>query len=250
MLCVNPILIWFFLTSLISFSNVAVADIEFDGVTRFVFNAEDKQKSITVVNAGSETVLAQITLDQGNGEENLHGLPMALSKPLLKLVAGGRQSVEILYQGTGLPQDRESYFLLSVTDIPQVPEQTNLLQVALRHRLKLFFRPSLSMRVEDAFTKLYWTQSSRSEYAELNAHNDSPYYLTLTDIGLYGRQGQACGDKVEHLMVAPFSTQAISAPNCVEPVSKVTGMLVTDEGREILKSMHVAKPQSIQSIKL
>jgi len=241
MVCVSLRWIGSFFISLISFSDIAIADIEFDGVTRFVFNSRDKQKSVTVVNTGNETVLAQITLDPGSGEQNPHGLPMALSKPLLRIMAGDRQSVEILYQGTGLPQDRESYFLLSVTDIPQVPEQTNLLQVALRHRLKLFFRPSLSMRVEDAFTKLYWTQSSRSGYAELNAHNDSPYYLTLTDIGFYGRQGQVCGDKVEHLMVAPFSTQAISAPNCVEPVSKVTGMFITDEGREFLKIMQVSK---------
>ncbi|WP_082629539.1 fimbrial biogenesis chaperone [Pseudomonas paralactis] len=244
-MCINT-MIWAFFISLISLSGVAIADIEFDGVTRFVLNAKDKQKSITVVNTGNETVLAQITLDQGNGEQNLHDLSMALSRHLLKLVAGDRQSVEIFYQGTGLPQDRESYFLLSVTDIPQIPEQANLLQVALRHRLKFLFRPLLSMRVEDAFTKLYWTQLSRSENAGLKAHNDSPYYLTLTDISLYGQQGQICGGKVAHFMVAPFSTLDVNVITCVEPVSKITGVLVTDDGSEILKTMYVTKPQSSQ----
>lgn len=94
-MCINAMIVAFF-TSLISLSGVAIADIEFDGVTRFVLNAKDKQKSITVVNTGNETVLAQITLDQGNGEQNLHDLSMALSRHF-------RGTYLSLWRATGSP---------------------------------------------------------------------------------------------------------------------------------------------------
>ena len=48
-------------------------------------------------------------------------LPFAVSRPLLRLGAGQRAKVEVLYQGQGLPTDRETYLLLSVLDVPHAP---------------------------------------------------------------------------------------------------------------------------------
>ncbi len=66
-----------------------------------------------------------------------------MSRPLLRLGAGQRAKVEVLYQGQGLPTDRETYLLLSVLDVPHATGKGDALQIALRHRFKLFYRPSL-----------------------------------------------------------------------------------------------------------
>lgn len=89
----------------------AHADLSFDGHNRFVMKG--KRLPITLVNEGKEPALAEISLDWGTDGKG-QALPFAVSRPLLRLGAGQRAKVEVLYQGQGLPTDRETYLLLSV----------------------------------------------------------------------------------------------------------------------------------------
>ena len=93
----------------------AHADLSFDGQNRFVMKG--KRLPITLVNEGKEPALAEISLDWGTDGKG-QALPFAVSRPLLRLGAGQRAKVEVLYQGQGLPTDRETYLLLSVLDVP------------------------------------------------------------------------------------------------------------------------------------
>ncbi|WP_163752625.1 fimbria/pilus periplasmic chaperone, partial [Proteus mirabilis] len=93
----------------------------------------------SLVNEGKEPALAEISLDWGTDGTG-QALPFAVSRPLLRLGAGQRAKVEVLYQGQGLPTDRETYLLLSVLDVPHAPSTPETLQIALRHRFKLFYR--------------------------------------------------------------------------------------------------------------
>ncbi|MCO2236778.1 molecular chaperone, partial [Pseudomonas aeruginosa] len=147
----------------------AHADLSFDGHNRFVMNG--KRLPITLVNEGNEPALAEISLDWGaDGKEQ--ALPFAVSRPLLRLGAGQRAKVEVLYQGQGLPTDRETYLLLSVLDVPHAPSKGDALQIALRHRFKLFYRPSLKATVEQAMAGLTW---SYDPDGRPRARNPSPY---------------------------------------------------------------------------
>lgn len=147
----------------------AHADLSFDGQNRFVMKG--KRLPITLVNEGKEPALAEISLDWGTDGKG-QALPFAVSRPLLRLGAGQRAKVEVLYQGQGLPTERETYLLLSVLDVPHATGKGDALQIALRHRFKLFYRPSLKATVEQAMAGLTWSYDPEGSP---RTRNPSPY---------------------------------------------------------------------------
>ncbi|MCY1411664.1 hypothetical protein D9M71_270540 [compost metagenome] len=214
------------LSALLSYS--VCADISFDGYTRFIFESSHKQLTFNIVNEVDEAALVQVILDWGEKRRSAH-VPMALSRPLLMIPAKGKASVDIFYEGTGLPDDQESFFLLSVLEVPKEPTEGNSAQITLRHNLKLFYRPHFSESREEAVEKLRWTGTNRNP-GQWQANNNSPYYLTLTEVELLGEQGQHCGTPVNHLMVAPFSTFNLAIPDCTEPPSQLSYQVISDGG--------------------
>ncbi len=58
---------------------------------------------------------------------------------------GKGQSWRLVFNGSRLPQDRESLFWFNLLDIPPEPKNgktDNYLQLAIRSRIKLFYRPA------------------------------------------------------------------------------------------------------------
>ena len=77
----------------------AHADLSFDGQNRFVMKG--KRLPITLVNEGKEPAWRK---SPGLGYRRQgQALPFAVSRPLLRLGAGQRAKVEVLYQGQGRP---------------------------------------------------------------------------------------------------------------------------------------------------
>ncbi|CAI8940543.1 fimbrial biogenesis chaperone [Pseudomonas donghuensis] len=208
------------------FSTTARADITFDGFTRFIFEGKQKQLPVIIVNQGNQPALVQVKLDwgdkQGTGE-----LPMAVSKPLLLIPANSKASTDILYQGVGLPDDRESFLLLKVLQIPKKTVDSNAMAIALQHNLKLFYRPPLPGSVSAGVEQLHWSPAAAGRY---RARNDSPYYLTLTEVALLDQSGVACGQAIDHLMIAPFSSYSLNVKGCDRPVSQVAYAFISDAG--------------------
>ncbi|MDA3276079.1 molecular chaperone [Pseudomonas aeruginosa] len=204
----------------------AFADISFDGKNRFVMSGQ--RLSVTLVNEEGQAALARIALEWGDGASERE-LPMVVSKPLLRISPNARTTVEILYQGQGLPLDRESYFLLSVLDVPTKPQVENVMQVALQHHFKLFYRPALKSTHEQAMSALSWELDSAGE--RLQAVNAAPYYLTLSDIQAYGEGGQDCGKPLDHVMLPPYSATPVRLPDC-SVISKLNYAVVSDAGNQ------------------
>lgn len=204
----------------------ARADITFDGFTRFIFEGSQKQLPVIIVNQSDEPALVQVKLDWGD-KHHTSPLPMAVTKPLLLIPANGRASTGVLYQGLGLPSDRESFLMLKVLQVPKKADDSNAVALALQHNLKLFYRPELPGSIEDAVNQLQWSNSSDGGY---EARNDSPYYLTLTEVGLRDRSGAACGQVIDHLMIAPFSTYSLPANGCDKPAGQVAYAYISDAG--------------------
>ncbi len=219
------------------FSSPVMSDINFDGETRFIYDSKQKQKKITVVNTGVSAVLVQVTIEPGTADQSGGSLFMALSKSVMRVEPNERESFDVVYQGVGLPGDKESYFLLSFLEIPQQPTDGQILQIALRHRLKLFFRPAIPVDIDTAVSRFYWLRGKSSAY--LKVHNDTPYYRTLTDIQLLGAQDEVCGSRVEHLMIAPLAAQTVHSSNCRGAVKKVRYTIITDDGGMIEKTTTV-----------
>ena len=148
--------------------------------TRVVYPAQDKEAVLSVLNNNASTVLLQSWLE---AEESVtQELPFVVVPPLVQLPSGGRQTVRIIHSGAEMPADRESLFWLNVQEIPQASEQESVLQVAIRQRIKVFYRPGrLNEGAEQAPAQLRW---SLPRGGVLNVVNTGPYHVTLVDLQL------------------------------------------------------------------
>lgn len=162
----------------------------------------------------------------GGGDPQVkQDLPMALSKPLLLIPANSKASVDVFYEGLGLPTDRESFFLLKALSVPKQSLEENSVPIAIQHNLKLFHRPKLPSPTRKVAENLRWSPSGRAAYL---AHNDSPYYLTLTQVSLIDASGAVCGKMLDHFMIAPFSTYKLAETTCSKPVREVSYSFISD----------------------
>lgn len=211
--------------ALAALAPAARAELYFDGKNRFVM--EGVRMRLPITNQAVHPALLEISLDWGD-EASQAPLPLALSRPLLKLLAGQQAHVDVFYQGEGLPTDRESYLLLRILDVPQAPHADNTMQLALRHHFKLFYRPPLPTTREQAWASLSWERSGDGDTPVLLARNPSPYYLTLGHLEILDASGQPCGDPREHLMIAPYSSQPLPAPGC--HAAQLRYQLISDAG--------------------
>ncbi|MBU4636608.1 molecular chaperone [Pseudomonas chlororaphis] len=207
-------------------SGTARADLSFDGQNRFIMSGQ--RMIVTLVNEGKTAALAEVSLNWGEPESGQsQPLPLAVSKPLLRIPGGQKANVEVFYQGKGLPTDRESYLLLSVLDVPPATKTPHSMTVALRHRFKLLYRPPLKSTLDEAMAGLSW-EMQKEAAGRLIADNPSPHYLTLSEIEAIGPNDQPCGQPIEHLMLPPFSTQPVDLPTC-QP-TRLRYQIVSDAG--------------------
>ena len=123
----------------------AAAGVVVDG-TRVVYPAAKREVTINIHNPGEKPSLVQAWLDAGDshakpGESKV---PFVLTPPLFRLDPTKVQSLRLVYTQDPLPQDRESLFWLNVLDIPPRAaansEQPNQLELAFKHRMKVFFQ--------------------------------------------------------------------------------------------------------------
>ncbi|MHC8300823.1 fimbrial biogenesis chaperone [Pseudomonas sp. ZS1P83] len=180
----------------------ATASISLSG-TRVVFDGAHKEANITVRN-GKQEVLVQSWID--SGEDTAQTAPFAVTPPLAKVLPSEQQLLRILYEGKGMPTDKESVVWLNVQEIPQSSTTANTLQLAVRQRIKIFFRPAhLPGDPLKAPSQLLWTLSQGAAGGVLTVKNPSLFYVSMGDITLEtGGQKELAADST---MIAPGETK-------------------------------------------
>ncbi|MFC6298141.1 fimbria/pilus periplasmic chaperone [Pseudomonas sp. CCM 7893] len=171
--------------------------------TRVVFDGAHKEANITVRN-GKQEVLVQSWID--SGEDSAQTAPFAVTPPLAKVQPSEQQLLRILYEGKGMPADKESVVWLSVQEIPQTIDAANTLQLAVRQRIKIFFRPAhLPGDPLKAPSQLLWTLSPDNVGGELSVKNPTLFHVSMGDVTLQaGGQKEVAADST---MIAPSETK-------------------------------------------
>lgn len=195
--------------------------------TRFVYPANDREISVELSNRASSPALAQVWIDDGDDQASPEDInaPFIITPPVSRIEAGQGQTIRIQSVATGLPTDRESIFFLNVLDIPPSPERAddrqNYIQLAIRSRMKIFYRPpSLGSR-EQANSRV----SFSGQGTQLTIKNDSPFYLTLRD---FKQGGQSLTTSIH--MVAPFSDKQVSVDRSLQSGATISFGSITDFG--------------------
>lgn len=205
--------------------------------TRVIYPAEKKSVVVQVTNDGNNPALIQSWIDDGNinATPDQIKVPFLITPPIARIEAKQGQSLRLSYTGGALPTDRESVFYLNILDVPPKHESTkqdeSYLQIAIRQRLKLLFRPAdLKMKVTDSYQAVTWKLSSQQGKTILTAQNPSPYYVTYRSVQLV--QNGRTFDVAEPKMVAPFSSNqfVIPAKISASTASQVKWDIVNDYG--------------------
>ncbi|MBW7983757.1 fimbrial biogenesis chaperone [Enterobacillus tribolii] len=196
--------IFFALTMLFSCSGIAGIQVD---ATRVIYNSTEKSSSLSIHNDGTDAYMVQTWLDTGDKSQMPKGLPVVVVPPILKLDGGKNAILRFIYSGNGLPRDRESIFWINVQEIPPAPKKENVLQIAVRTRIKLFYRPSeMKTTLDEQAKALTWQRQGN----DLVAANNGPMFVTLGTV--YFRNSQGKRLNVTSDMVAPGERIRVAIP--------------------------------------
>ncbi|WP_242891672.1 fimbrial biogenesis chaperone [Stenotrophomonas maltophilia] len=197
-------------------SKPALAQVAVDG-TRVVFSGASPEVTVSVRNSSEAPVLVQAWI----GEEDPKQLPEAskapfvVGPPLLRLDAGKDQKLRVRLIRDRAPDDeREHLYWLNLLAAPPqaaAPSEENLLQVAVRSRFKVLYRPSaLAAKLPTDFSeRMTFSVRRNGSGVELVIGNPTAYHLNLGRLAVV-RDGRVFA--LENPYVAPFSEKALALP--------------------------------------
>ncbi|CAK9889228.1 molecular chaperone [Pseudomonas fluorescens] len=222
------ILLWF------AISTTAEAMIKIEG-TRLIYSGQHREANIRVTNLSPKTVALQAWISAG--EENKSDVPFALTQPLIKLSQQQTEILRILYIGKGLPNDRESLFWLNVMEIPLKADRQNSIQMAVRQKLKLFFRPpGLQGTSSACVAGLSWKLKNDDS---IEVTNTCAFHVSLVDVKIEGRDRST--PLSDYIFLKPEETQHFkSTKPFISSDTKILFVEINDIG---LRAEHKANIQ-------
>lgn len=206
-----------FLAMCLCISAAAHANVVIAG-TRVVFPAKDGEVTLRLTNDNTKPALVEAWIDRGDVHSTPDKVdtPFLITPPLFRMEAHKDQSLRIIYMHGQLPADRESLFWLNVLEVPPKPSgpqstDMNFLQLAIRSRLKLFYRPD-DLQGDSTKAPALLTFKAAVDgkgVTTLVVHNPTPYYLTFADLGVVVA---GTSYAVDTGMVAPMSDLRLAVP--------------------------------------
>jgi chaperone protein EcpD len=148
--------------------------------TRVVFESDKRSVSLVVANPSDKPYAVQTWVNT-SADDTTTAVPFMVSPPLFRVNPGKEQQVQINGLPNTLPTDRESLFYFNAQEIPQVEsDQSNVLNIAIRTRIKLFYRPSQlkdnpNVRLKD----LQWSLQRIDGKSSLVVNNPTPFHYTF-----------------------------------------------------------------------
>ena len=154
--------------------------------TRVIYPAQNREVNVRLNNVESRPVLVQAWLDDGDAAAapNEIKVPFTLLPAVFRVEPHRGQALRIMFAGGDMPQDRESVYWLNVLEIPPKPKDVdgrNMIQLAFRTRIKMFYRPASLLDDPTAGrTQLKWHVDSDDKGERvIRLDNPSPYYISI-----------------------------------------------------------------------
>lgn len=189
--------------------------------TRVIYPAAEMEVTVKLNNDGTVPALVQSWIDDGDSSTDAQkkSMPFTLMPPVFRLDPAKGQTLRMMYTQEPLPQDRESVYYLNVLEIPprpQVDDGRNVLQMAFRSRIKIFFRPKgLEGDANDAPARVTWSVVQGAEYkgVALEANNPTPFHVnvTKTSIEVGGKIYESAPGMVEPFAKRIFALEGLTA---------------------------------------
>ncbi|ORJ47303.1 hypothetical protein B2M27_26730 [Kluyvera intermedia] len=172
---------WIFLVLLLA--NYAHAGIQL-AATRVIYPAGKREVTLAVTSKDPTPRLIQTWIE--NDSADTAKVPFIILPPIFRLDPDKGQTLRIIYIGGAVPQDRESVFWLNVLEIPPKPSgKADHIQLTVRSRLKLFYRPAgLPGSPKAAIEQLRWRLVREGQGYALECENPSAFTVSFNHVGL------------------------------------------------------------------
>lgn len=196
---------------LIALTTLAVSGIANSGVviesTRYLFKEGTREISAQMENKDDGPFLMKSWVEPAEGESNSYFM---VTPPLFRLEGKQKNTVRIFPNAyiSKAPQDRDSVYFFDVMSIPPTNdsiEGENKLQLAVRHRMRLIYRPKAiqNLKVDSEVTKLEWRKTNN----KLTIKNPTPFFIYFKSVTINGKQLR---ESVPH--IDPFATKEFILP--------------------------------------
>ncbi|MBU9851582.1 fimbrial biogenesis chaperone [Rahnella aceris] len=222
----------------------AYASIQVMG-TRIIFNAKEKEQSVRINNVGETPSLIQVWIDSRKESkiDDKENVPFMITPPIARINTGKGKVLRIFSTdetAAKYPKDRETMLWINILDVPPEAEETdgkNLMNIAIRTRLKFFYRPEgLKGDLLTASQQVTWRMKKTASGYSFTGSNNSPYYISYASLKLNGDDANSLhGDVIE-----PFSSKIFEFKNVKSAATPVlTYTFISDLGAFITKEFKV-----------
>ncbi|EOC1228974.1 molecular chaperone [Cronobacter sakazakii] len=155
------------------------------GGTRVIYPGDKKEASVPVTNNDDINYLIQSWVD--TDAPGAAKAPFMVTPPLFRINAHQDNTLRVVRTGGDLPKDRESLYWLNIKSIPSSVKKAgvNDLQIAVRTRIKLMYRPALVTGIpDDVAGMLKW----HTEGNMLVVENPTPFYMNFNSVKVNGKE--------------------------------------------------------------
>lgn len=197
------------------------------GATRVIYPAGAPEVTVQLLNPDAAPALVQAWLDDGDAGASPQTLavPFIVSPAMVRIEASQGQALRVMHTGEPLAADRESLFWLNVLQIPPRGEAgNNQLQMAIRTRIKLMFRPQgLQGRAADAPAAVRWSLRREQQQWVVEGHNPGPFMVNLgaVELRVAGQVLEAGAGHIPPFGSARFPLQGTAAPGATAQVNYI-----------------------------
>ncbi len=208
-----------FLAMMLLISGTVQAGVSIGG-SRVVFPGDKREQTISVKNMDASPYLIQSWVEDDTGK--VDGAHFILTPPLFRLDSGDTNVLRIVKLANNFPGDKETLFWLNIKSIPGAKEHDeNTLQIAVRTRMKLIFRPAALADTlpETQAEKVKWTETAGA----LEVTNPTPYYMNFISVSVDGHP------LPEVTYVPPLSTKKFSL-GAIQSARNVSWKIINDFG--------------------
>lgn len=190
----------FFLITLLIISQSSLAGVIVGG-TRVIYDGSKREVSLSVKNPEKTAPYLIQSWIEKETQPGTGKAPFVITPPLFRLDAGQENLLRIIRTGEDhLPEDRETVFWLNIKSIPSSEKSDkNQLQITVRTRIKLFYRPASlkDKKAEEAYKSLVLNRTNNI----LQIKNPTPFYISFYSLKIDGKEIK------EAPMIAPGATQ-------------------------------------------
>ncbi|WP_211251719.1 fimbria/pilus periplasmic chaperone [Andreprevotia chitinilytica] len=178
--------------------------------TRVIYPESAREVSVKLENNGEYPALVQAWVDKGDPSSRPNDIevPFVLTPPIFRVDPGKGQTLRVMFTREPLPGDKESVFWLNVLEIPpkaEAKEGANLLQMAFRTRIKIFFRPKGldSEGSGKAPGQIVWSSvpAPDGKGFAVQATNPTPYNVSIASVSI--TDGEKSHETHDSAMVTP-----------------------------------------------